>query len=462
MAAFLVMVPAICLQNDPGTHFPGSPVPPRLQNIMESRSAQTSEIEWTITHYNDRDYGLVEHHTTRTSGDTRWQLNAGDSQGSHRTVFRSSIANESEEAYELAAIPKAEVAGPRHTLVYDDLVWRVEHVRGLTPIRGTLTSVERSGNYEAFDFSSAGFTPWADPATELALRGEFRNGQQDPTVASVSDGRLETIAMDYGPYRFEWDYDAQRGGQPVRAAFYRIDALIYSSETELRKVDGRWFPTEIRYYLNDDPNPSRVLEVQTATFDKPWHQKDISPSDIGVLFGTQLFQVGRGNRYWDGTSLLSDDGFKELLHLYGLRPDHRIMERMAQLIGEPVEEYEKRLDLSTEIVRARYFKKHGEAPWLLTKTDEPDEWDEYVAKFIAKHKLDEARVERAQEVLKRSKVIRDQHLRKNRKAIKKAAASGDKERSAMYEKMTKRIFDRILVRGLNRLIPKEKRQAKAP
>ncbi|MFQ5495867.1 MAG: hypothetical protein ACE5EX_10855, partial [Phycisphaerae bacterium] len=117
------------------------------------------------------------------------------------------------------------------------------------------------------------------------------------------------------------------------------------------------------------------------------------------------------------------------------------------------------------LMRARYLKKHGEAPWLVKADDKPDEWDLYVKAFMKKHKLDEARVARAQALLTRAKKLRDHYRRKQGLAEKKAArASGDgptaaAEKKEKYETLVQRVFDRVLVRGLEKLIPREKRRA---
>ena len=99
------------------------------------------------------------------------------------------------------------------------------------------------------------------------------------------------------------------------------------------------------------------------------------------------------------------------------------------------------------------LKKYSEEPWLVTKSETSGEWDLYVAEFIKKHKLDELRIKHAHELLAKSKKLRDYWRHTNRAEIAKAEKAGDTEKLEHYDAITQRIFDRMLVRGLKKLIP---------
>ncbi len=241
------------------------------------------------------------------------------------------------------------------------------------------------------------------------------------------------------------------------AAFYRGDRLASSSETDFAEIDGRWFPSTIRFYRGDDKTLRKVIDVQRASFDEPWHQQEIIPEDIGVLFGTRLYSWTKDMQCWDGVCLLTADEYDELIYIYGVRPDPRIVEMLAKSSRMTVDQYYALIDQTAEWVRDEYYEKHGEAPWLTMKSAEKDEWDVYVEKFIKKHKLDKPRVKRAGEILKRAKGLRDSHIRKNRREIRKAERRGDQEKLASYEAYTKRVFDKVLVRTLERLIPRKEK-----
>ncbi|MGB2985746.1 MAG: hypothetical protein WBE26_07660 [Phycisphaerae bacterium] len=450
---FISLIVAVALgQMDVRSH-----LPEQLQEAMESRKAQTSEIEWTITYLQGRDAGLVERHVARTVGDTVWDVNLGDEKGYHRIAFHHVPRDDSEEALREAAIPQEELAGPYHSLVYEGRAWHLEHQKGSVPDVGNATPLTVHGLLydRPFDWTAAGIGPWwyHSHAPVLGLRDDVLEGFDSATYTVTSRGGVETITAEFDGKTIEWEVDKTRGGYPIHAAFYHGDKLWNSSYTDLTEIDGRWFPTSISFYKRDDGQPYKAINVQKASFDKPWHRQEITPEDIGVLFGTQLLGPN-GYNCWDGTKLITYDEYSELIYIYGLRPDRVIVERMANAEGITVEEYLEQIDKTSEYMRAEYLKAHGEAPWLVKKTDVPDEWDIYVAEFIKKHKLDEPRTKRANELLERAKKLRDYHLHKNRSKIRKAEQAGDTAKVARYDAITQRIFERLLVRGLHKLIPR--------
>lgn len=237
------------------------------------------------------------------------------------------------------------------------------------------------------------------------------------------------------------------------------DRLLDHSETDFTNDDGRWVPTSIRFFEGESASPHKVIEVQQASYDQPEHAQEITPSDFGLLFGTLMHQDDR-SAYWSETGLISVDDYYELLRLYGVRPDRRILEFNVEGMGITVEEYLAQLDQITAQARDSYYAKHGEAPWLSVKSTEKDEWDLYVEEFIKEHKFDEPRVKRAKEILKRAKQLRDVYKRKNITEIRKAQRYGDRKKLAMFEAHTEAVFDKVLVSGLKKLVPEKTKTKK--
>lgn len=438
-----------------------SHLPDRLRQVMESPKANTSQIEWTITYLDGVDAGLVEQHITRTVGDTIWQVNLGDEKGYHWTSYLRSPRSDSEEDRREAEVPREDLAGPWHSLLYEGVAWNLEHQKRRIPLGGWAAPENEAGFRRPFDFSAPGLrVSWLQmPQNVLGLRDRFLEGFDGAKWSVASRGNIETITGEFQDKVLEWDLDKTRGGQPIRAAFYVDNELRYTSYTKVTEIDGQWVPSSIRFYHGEDEQPYKVIEVQKASFDKPDHVQEITPEDIGVLFGSQLY-CAEGLCSWDGTGLINYiDEFYELLFIYGLRPGPIITERQASLEHKTVEELLADWDKTMEQWRGRYLKEHGEDPWLVKKSEAPDEWDLYVAKFIKKHEFDEPRIKRANELLGRAKKLRDYHKRKNRSETRKAKEAGDTEKVARYEAVTERIFKRVLVRGLNKLIPREQRRA---
>lgn len=426
-------------------------LPAPLRRAMEARQADTSQIKWTYTHLDDREYGLVERITTQTVGDTLWQANIGDENGFHRTTYRS---------FPNHPIPQEDVAGTWNLLVYEGDIWAMDNQAGRHPVSGNATPCDQRYMHHPVDFRWAGINPWWGLRTSSNVFGldrRFVDGFENAKLNQTVSGDIEIITATYGEHTLEWQLDRRRGGQPILAALYVGDQLAYSSQTDLQEVQGRWIPSAMKFYYKDEVEPKMAIDIQEASFDKPEHKKDISPTDIGALAGTQIGYPGKELLRWDGTQLITGTEYDELEGLYGFRPDPIIIKRLAAMSKMTAEEFTGRLDQHTVYVRARYFEKRGEEPWLVVKTGEKDEWDVYVAEFIKKHKLDEARTKRAERLLKQSKKLRDYHMLKNRSKIRSARAKGDIAKAEHYEAVKEHIFKNVLVRGL-KLLPEKKKK----
>ena len=429
-------------------------LPERLQSFTEARTAETSQFDWTVEWLGGRDDGLVERFVTRTVGETTLQTNFGDSNGLHMVCYRkhppSDLSWEEIRSYEL---PPEEDAGTRHSLVYEGELWRINRAEG--PINGMILNEQNATDYVPFSFAAAGLSPfWLSETNSnvLGLRADQLEGFESAEWSHQRDADLDWISADFNGRRLEWFLDRQRGDSPIRAVYYVGDRTIYASETDVHEVDGRWVPTSIRFFRGESESPYKVIDVQQASFDKPEHAQEITPNDLGLLFGTHLGKED-GSHIWSGTELLSLEEYQELVYIYGVLPDPRILELRAENRGQTVEELIAYMQKSSAWMRREYYAEHGEAPWLSMKSTEKDEWDVYVEKFIKEHKLNEPRVKRAAEILKRAKQLRDAYTRKNITEIRKAERRNDKNKLALFDAHTERVFDRVLVRGLERLIP---------
>lgn len=432
-------------------------LPPRLKKLLlNAPSPRTSQIEWTLSHFGGYDDGLVERYITRTVGDTLWESNLGDANGFHRIAFVN-LPPKGTPLEDLAKymVPREEDAGTRNKLIFEGDVWYISKAE--RPFSGSVTSLDERSGALPNDFAAAGIMAGTEFGTGVLGVWPLEL-EKFPSAEFSSErlGSLDVVTAEWDNRRLEWHLDTKKGGLPVYAAFYRGDRLSRWSETEYSRIDGEWFPASTRFFRHDEETPRKVIDVQSATFDEPWHMQEIVPEDIGVLFGTQLVAWPGGHKRWDGTRLLTADEYNELVYIYGVRPDPRITEHLAELVKMTVEEYSAWVDATAEWQRDKYYKKHGEAPWLALESPEKDEWDLYVEDFIKRHKLDEPRVKSAEALLKRAKGIRDAHIRRNLGEIRRAQRRGDQEKLAVHEAYKKRVFDRILVRGLERLIPRKK------
>lgn len=426
---------------------------------FSKRGFTTSQFEWTLTWVGGRDDGLVERHVTRQAGDDLWESNLGDENGHHPTMYRAMPGADSppQDPREFEW-PAERIAGTRNSLTHDGRVWylpRVEH-----SVMGFVEDAETSSSHLPFDFSLAGFAPvWhgLENSNALRLNQRLLAGLDRADVHEGQADGLRTVTAAYGDRQLVWYLDDEVGRNPVRAEFYDGGELRYSSETVYREAGDRWVVESMRFYNDYDESPSQIIDVQSASFDQPDHLKAFLPSDVGARIGTQ-FQSKQGRFCWAGSELVPEETYFEMVFVFGLRPDPEIVERLATSVDRTVEEYLAGLEITSESMRNAYFAKHGERPWLddvvLLKPGEKDEWDVYVEKFIKEHKLTGDPANRAKDVLERSKRLRDARLRKNAPKIREAKREGDKKKLEYYDAITKRIFDEVLVRSLNRLVPK--------
>ena len=437
---------------------PRDQYPPRLRSVFDSHAPTTSQVEWTASWIGGRDAGLVERYVTRKAGDALWESNLGDESGYHRLVFRASPpAGISEEESRQYASPREETAGTRNSLVYDGQAWHLSPAE--RPLSGMLQPVEAARAWLPTDLPSIGLAPcWGSDldANPFHLPNQQFEGFDSATFREGRENGLPTLSAEWGgSSRLAWRFDDRYGGKPVWAAFERDGVPVYSSETEYEKIGERWFPKSIRFYDRDSASPYKMIDVQRATFDEPWHMQEITPTDIGALYGTQ-FGGPDGTKMWTGAELIPDDEFWKLVHLYDVLPDPRIMKMIAEP-EQTVDEYVQSLRAKGARWREAYRKKYNEEPWLVQKSPkEKDEWDVYVEKFLTEHKLPEPGVKRANEIRDQSKKLRDAYRRKNAAALRKAKEENDSRKVAEYEGIEKRIFERVLVRDLKKLVHDEK------
>jgi len=419
----------------------------------------TSQIEWTLTWDDKWNHGLVERHITRTVGDTVWQSNLGDENGYHQRTFRMSpprgATSGEAESY---MFPLETGAGTRNSLLHDGLAWDIDPAE--RPIVALVEPVETKIASLPLDFSAVGLAMGPNLGGNLFGVQPFDlEGFAEAEFDTFRAGRMEVVTVEFNDRRFEWHLDPFKNGLPVQAMLFRGGTLISQSETTYEQIDGRLFPMSVEFHTRDGTRPTRAVYVEKATFDQPWHMQSISPNDIGILFGTQLWSsLPGGPLRWDGLELLTSAEYHDLTDLYGFRPDPIVAELIGRAFNMTGEEYYAWLDRTQKWRREKYFKEHGTRPWL----DEPlgripgekDEWDVYVEQFIKKHKLTKADVKRANQTLDRAKKLRDRYRKKHADDIRKAERDGDEEKLALYEGHKQRVFDEVLVASLNRLIAK--------
>ena len=440
-------------------------IPPPVQSVLSGWSADTSHIEWSVTWVGGYNDGLVERYLTRTTEDETWETNYGDENGNHQKSFRAipppgtALSAEELEQY---IMPDQEVAGTRHRMTKDGRSWEL-YKEELPLSAAVIESSDPRNHHLPVNLHSIGLSPgWMTESVQnpLLLQEGQLEGYEGARFTSSSGGRETTVAADYGRQRLEWVFDSEQGNMPVQALFYQNDVLSSHSQTSYECVDGRWVPKGTRFYQGDGDSPYKVVEVRGASFNKEWHQKDIGPDDMGLAVGTTVYHE-KGASIWDGLELVDVQSYGDRISLYGMNSDPRIVKHLADSVKMSVQDYLNYVDKSGEKFRQEYFKKTGEQPWLWEvpkKSKDKDEWDVYVEKFIADHKLEKKAAGRANELLDRAKKMRDAHYREKRNEYREAERDKNEKKIEALDRYPKKIFDKFLVKSLNRLLPKEDRK----
>jgi len=408
-------------------------LPDPIAKIVKSRQAHTAEWKWSLTREGEAGTSHDEYVTRVAPGDL-WQHGAKPKNTTVPPPFTSGQ-------------PYGENA-----LVTEGIAWYMPNAGH--PLFAYAIPLDEPQRYLPFDFSLAGIAPAWEVANEtpLGLRSEWIAGLEAAEVSGVASGPLTHVVAAMGDRRLEWTLDAYQGGQPTEAAFYMNDRLVRRSTTSYRKIDGRWVPKDTEFYYLDSADPAVAIHVDSAGFDQADHVQDVTPEDIGLRFGTSL-TAWHGRSRWGGTHIIEENEYEEMVYLYGVEPVPLIVEALARESNQTLDECREWFEIARERYRQAHVQRTGEAPWLVERWKERDEWDVYVEKFITEHKLDELRAKRANELLERCKRLRDFYRRKNIREIREAQREGDAEKLAHYEKLTTRIFETVLVPGLKRLVP---------
>ncbi len=438
---------------------PRDQYPPRLRGILDQEVPTTVQVEWSVTWLGGDNDGLVERYVTRKAGDTLWESNLGDENGYHRLRFRVlEPQGASPEEPRVVAIPTDEDAGTDNRLIHEGKAWDLKAER---PDLGFVASLDTPDiSYIPVNLPAVGLALTPDQG-RFGLASDALEGFDSAVFREGNEGGFPTVDAEWngGGCRLSWRFDDRVGGQPVQASWYLGGVLVLYSESDYEKVGDRWFPKSVRFYQGDSATPYRMIHVERATFDEPWHRQEITPNDIGALYGTQ-FVGPTGYQMWTGVDLIPDHEFWDLVEVFDIPPDPRIVE----LLAAPHQTADQLRDFWRGRMvwrREEYRKKYGDGPWLVKMSaKEKDEWDVYVEKFLAEHKLPEPAAKKAPEILKRAKDLRDARRRQNAAVIREAKEAGDEKKVEHFEALEKRIFDRMLVRNLKKLLP-EKAEAKA-
>lgn len=224
----------------------------------------------------------------------------------------------------------------------------------------------------------------------------------DAALGEVSEWRLvdagrepgsDKIAWQRGTERLEWTLDPNQGCAPIRAAYYQDSRLVAECRSTLRPADGVWYPVRAEFYnsqSNHGAQPTDVLEISAASFDKSEHSRLLSAVNLELEVGTNIqWKIADGQidfRLWDGQRAVSQEEFAKRLEAeeikYSLRAKRYLHTRGASQPG-----------------------LGSSASTILQVTPEirlPDfetEWRRYTREFVERYDLDAEQSQAAARIL---------------------------------------------------------------
>jgi len=340
-------------------------IPAELLRAAQSRASETAQVDWAI------DLGdSVRFYTSKIAGDQRLYFNRGD-------LRRGGLQNRAEEGnpYSYSEL---------RYLVKDGEMWdSIEDAQKVT-----VQPYDRRMD-PTVDGRTAGFLPI--PEVMPALEHCFEDYLQRLNVTSYlvddqGDICEVTAHLPDGIREFKWWLDKQKGWSPVRCAVISEGRVINEAVSTLRNYDGIWFPERVEYHSAERGNS--VKHILSATFDKPEHPHGYSPNDLGVLPGTAVADL-RGRdptmSWWDGEQVFPDgDPYFERVDRgeIDLEPYRREAERIAR--DGPGRKPKVITDPAAGLVHLSHT---------------PGLWEEYVRRFMLKHRLDIPQTRKGWEVL---------------------------------------------------------------
>lgn len=214
--------------------------------------------------------------------------------------------------------------------------------------------------------------------------------------STTADG-LEVVTATVGSGKQQWWIDPEKGWNVVRTAVWLNGAKIGEARYELGLYDGVWFPKRMEKFrlAAGEAEPSTVLEVLSAEFNRLEHPQELTPATIGIEVGTSLMLLNRVPpvaRRWDGEKLVRFDEFRARL------------ENGEIALGPTVARETRRLQASG-IKRQNQIETDPKRP--NTRVDPTNgasrfqsEWEAYTRRFIARYRLDPGQTQKALEILR--------------------------------------------------------------
>lgn len=340
---------------------------PLVQAELARSHITTARIDWSAQ-YLFEDSGAKERvhfYTWRCAGPDCVQERWGDDEG----VF---MRGESQQPL------ASKFQNPEFALTKDGQVW---HHEGRSPIARVWNDRDR---LKLFDFRAIGLNPadlYDDLFKKAAALGIAVVCESD-TDAGVFRVRAHTV---YGDYL--WWIDDQRDWNIVRTRIVGVDGETKAETVyELKKFDGRWFPSVMRHYRGsaDGGELFWMFRVIAAEFNRPEHPSVLSPAFIGIEPGMALQYMDRDSPVpspvWDGSAVVSYGEFISRIQAGQAAFGPTLLREQARIRAH----WER-------TVAAQAAAAKGGVAWKSFESA----WERYTREFIGRYKLNDEQSQHA-------------------------------------------------------------------
>lgn len=218
--------------------------------------------------------------------------------------------------------------GPDHRLKKDGTIWRRQDRESWA----TVWDSSRAAIFDLLDLRRLGLNPADDYAdVENVLR---QHEMPAPRYAQAREGDLEVVSAQVDRGLFRWYIDPQKDWSVVRTQVFLDDNLIGETRYTHERLDGIWFPAQVEEYrlAAGDVEPSTVVRVLHAEFNRPEHPLELTPADIGLEVGMFVRSQRADMRggYWDGSTCIPFEEYKERVQAGRLAPGPTVVRESAR------------------------------------------------------------------------------------------------------------------------------------
>lgn len=446
----LSMVVLLSLAANPSPSASQPAMPAALQRAIAGRLPErlkTAHVEYMVSNAPDETgaAGGVRFYTYQAGGATFATTDQGDEDGRFTT---------DEELAKSGAY-----LGPLRTLARPGETWL--HA-GDAPFARLMDEGRRqAAGMQDIRLSFPGDTT-ANPL-DMATRVRAAGLPPITYTERLKDAIWEVTAESAGG-SLKWWIDPQRGWSIVKTEAYLDGKLIGRTLFEVAEYDGQWFPARMEKYrlAAGDVEPSTVVDVIAAEFNRPGQPAELTPEDIGIEVGTAVnVEDASGQsveqRFWAGDGLIGPEEFFERVAAGDLHRGPTVQRELERIAAGAGASLASGADSS--------------------KIGDTSAWARYVRKFIVAHRLINEKAMRAWEILGECRSEARAYLAHEAPAIEaweqesaKTAEEGqeaeadtqrlnrlEKRRKALAEPIDE-IFERHLKPGLERLLPAKERR----